>query len=471
MALSIDTAEKLSTLPFLAEIDRLKAEVMALRPLSADKEGRVMQKFRLDWNYHSNAIEGNQLTYGETVAFLKEGLTAKGKPFKDHLDIKGHDEAINYLLSLVKDKDYSLNESEVRNLHTLTLKENYFVDAITDAGLPTRKEIKVGQYKTSPNHVQTPTGEIHYYASPEHVPMLMGDLMEWYNMAKDNPTIHPVVLAALFHHEFTAIHPFDDGNGRMGRLLMNLMLMQDDYLPIVVKQGNKTEYYQVLRQADAGEMIPLTEYIADLVKHSLSIYIKAAKGESFEEEDDIDKEIALFKKSLREDVLKHKKDAIYVEKVIKETIIPFFNMLIVKLKHLDDLFVEVEKILEFNDGFNNFKFELESDGFINHDLDSLFSNYSSMNNPFLTVESKVLYSLSSFKVYFLFNGFTKRKIPTNISLNYLVSFQEFNYYVTRQNAHSDVLQDVYGQNKSKEELTTAVANEVKYFMEQLKQYV
>ena len=194
------------------------------------------------------------------------------------------DEAINYLLSLVKDEDYSLNESEVRNLHTLTLKENYFVDAITDAGLPTRKEIKVGQYKTSPNHVQTPTGEIHYYASPEHVPMLMGDLMEWYNKGKDNAAIHPVVLAAFFHHEFTAIHPFDDGNGRMGRLLMNLMLMQNDYLPIVVKQGNKTEYYQVLRQADVKESEPLVEYITELVNHSLSIYIKAAKGESFEED-------------------------------------------------------------------------------------------------------------------------------------------------------------------------------------------
>ena len=69
----------------LDKVDRLKAELDALRPLSPEQEGRVMQKFRLDWNYHSNAIEGNSLTYGETIAFLMEGLTAKGKPFKDHL--------------------------------------------------------------------------------------------------------------------------------------------------------------------------------------------------------------------------------------------------------------------------------------------------------------------------------------------------------------------------------------------------
>jgi hypothetical protein len=67
----------------LQRIDQRKAEVDALRPFTPEQEGRIMQKFRLDWNYHSNAIEGNSLTYGETIAFLMEGLTAKGKPFKD----------------------------------------------------------------------------------------------------------------------------------------------------------------------------------------------------------------------------------------------------------------------------------------------------------------------------------------------------------------------------------------------------
>src|SRR5215213_4130275 len=108
----IELARALSNLPILKEVDDLKHQVDALRPLSREVEDRVLQKFRLDWNYHSNAIEGNPYTYGETVAFLMEGITAKGKTLKDHLDIKGHDDAIHYLLSVVKDKDYRLTESE-----------------------------------------------------------------------------------------------------------------------------------------------------------------------------------------------------------------------------------------------------------------------------------------------------------------------------------------------------------------------
>ena len=472
MALSIDTAEKLSTLPFLEATDALKKEVMSFRPLTEEKEGKVMQKFRLDWNYHSNAIEGNQLSYGETVAFLMEGLTAKGKPFKDHLDIKGHNEAIEYLLSLIKDKDYSLNESEIRNLHSLVLKENYFTDAITPNGFPTRKEIKVGQYKSSHNHVKTPTGEIHYYASPEEVPIKMGELMDWYKQAKEDTAIHPVVLAALFHHEFTAIHPFDDGNGRMGRLLLNLMLMQNNYPPIVVKQNDRSNYYQVLRQADAGELIPITEYIAELVKHSLSIYIKAAKGESFEEEDDIDKEIALFKKSLNEDVLKYKKETVYVEKAIKELTAPFFKLLFLKLNSFNDLFIDVNKTINISREIlgqkENKSLEI-IDEFDNPD-NYFFISFTSNEFPFNSKNFSSYTEIEEFDLEITFKGFKKTKQPVTIQLRYKTAFDEFDFFILRQNEHVPLLREVYGQNKSKEELNIAVANEVKYFMEQLKQF-
>ena len=85
----------------LKRIDALKAQIDALRPLDAAQERRMMQKFRLDWTYHSNAIEGNTLTYGETRAFLLHGITAQGKPFRDYLDIKGHHEALDYLTNFV----------------------------------------------------------------------------------------------------------------------------------------------------------------------------------------------------------------------------------------------------------------------------------------------------------------------------------------------------------------------------------
>lgn len=107
---------ELSQLDILQEVTTLKKALDALRPLTAEQEGRIFQKLRLDWNYHSNAIEGNTLTYGETRALLIYGLTAKGKPFKDHLDIKGHNEAIDFLLALVKDSR-PLSEQDIRERH------------------------------------------------------------------------------------------------------------------------------------------------------------------------------------------------------------------------------------------------------------------------------------------------------------------------------------------------------------------
>src|ERR1700744_3591219 len=118
------------------EVDALKKKVDALRPLPPDVEGKVFQKLRLDWNYNSNAIEGNKLNYGETVAFLMEGITAKGKPLKDHLEIRGHNEAINFLLSIVKDTR-PLSEADIRRLHKMILVEPYDVKAQTADGLPT----------------------------------------------------------------------------------------------------------------------------------------------------------------------------------------------------------------------------------------------------------------------------------------------------------------------------------------------
>ena len=128
----------------------LKAELDALRPLKKDDELRIMQKFRLDWNYHSNSLEGNSLSYGETKALVLFGLTASGKPLKDHFEITGHNEAVKWIVDIVKEKR-PLTESFIRELHTLILKDSYYSDAITADGQKTRKKMNVGVYKTAPN--------------------------------------------------------------------------------------------------------------------------------------------------------------------------------------------------------------------------------------------------------------------------------------------------------------------------------
>jgi Fic family protein len=268
-----------------------------LRPLDAEAEARIMQKFRLDWNYHSNNIEGNSLTYGETKALILFGITAQGKPLKDHFEITGHNEAINWIIDLVKG-DTELTEAFIRQLHTLLLKESHYKEARTQNGNPTRRKIEVGKYKSQPNHVVTVTGETFYFATPEETPARMHELIEWFRKEKEKTDVNPIILSALFHYRFIRIHPFDDGNGRVARILMNFILMQFGYPPAIIKTEDKENYYAVLRLADVGELEPFIEYIAQNLVRSLEIMIRGAKGESIEEPDDLDKELALLERRL-----------------------------------------------------------------------------------------------------------------------------------------------------------------------------
>ena len=351
MNLKLET--EFSKAPILQEVDALKKQIDDVRPLPADVEGRVMQKLRLDWNYNSNAIEGNKLSYGETVAFLMEGITAKGKPLKDHLDIRGHNEAINFLLEVVKDTR-PISESDIRALHKMILVEPYDVKAQTTEGQATTKRITLGEYKTSANHVQTATGETHYYATPEETPAKMQELMEWYNEVISNKEIHPVVAAALFHHKFVSIHPFDDGNGRLSRILMNLILMQQGYPPVVVKMDDRRNYYSLLSMADAGSNWPFVEYIIDLLEASLKLFLKGIMGEDINEDEDVDKEIALFKMELQNEMLfVEKKSEILLERIIEKEIKPLFKKLFSKAKEFDDFFSSNSKFMNYRIIKNN----------------------------------------------------------------------------------------------------------------------
>ncbi|MBS1594405.1 MAG: Fic family protein [Bacteroidetes bacterium] len=274
-----------------------KKEILdGLRPIDPEREQIIMQKFRLDWNYHSNHIEGNSLSYGETKALVLFGITGSAKPLKDYLEVEGHNAAIDWVLDVIKDK-HELTENFIRELHTLLLKPT-LKEAITPDGKATTRRIEVGQYKKQPNHVITKTGETFRFATPEETPAKMHDLIAWYREERKAGTLNPILLAAEFHYKFVRIHPFDDGNGRMSRILMNFILMQYGYPPVIIKTENKEEYYMALQQADAGIITPFIEYIAANLNSSLDIMIAGSNGESIEEPDDIDKELQLLEHEL-----------------------------------------------------------------------------------------------------------------------------------------------------------------------------
>ena len=131
----------------LETVDRLKDELDALRPLPPDVVARVEQKLRIESDYHSNAVEGNSLTLGETRSLILHGLTARGKPMRDHLDIQGHDDAVKAIERAVKD-DTGLTEVFIRNLHRALLKEPYETEATTPDGRLTMRPISLGDYQS-----------------------------------------------------------------------------------------------------------------------------------------------------------------------------------------------------------------------------------------------------------------------------------------------------------------------------------
>lgn len=263
----------------LKKLDTLQAELAALRPLDAETNARLEQKLNIEQNWNSNAIEGNTLTLGETRTFLLYGITAKGKPFRDYLEIAGHNEALDYVAAAVKNHE-PLTQSFCRFLHKILLGEKPFrIKAMSPDGQPATREIHPGEYKQQPNSVMTSTGQMFYYAPPGEVPSRMADLFDWYKQQLAMKT-HGLLIACEFHYRFVRIHPFDDGNGRMARLLMNLILMQHGYPVAVVPVKKRKEYIAALEMADAsGEITGFIDFIGSCVSDTIRLTIKAAHGE------------------------------------------------------------------------------------------------------------------------------------------------------------------------------------------------
>ncbi|MBU6339092.1 MAG: Fic family protein [Rickettsiales bacterium] len=321
---------------YINQAFELKKQLDNLRPISPALELKIHQKFRLDWNFHSNSIEGNSLSFGETRMLLLHGITASGKPLKDHFEITGHNQAIKLVEEVVK-SDKAITENFIRELHALILKESYEIDAITPEGTPTKKLIKVGEYKTSPNHVLTKTGEIFYFAEPFETPAKMMDLITWYKKESESEEVNPIILAAEFHYKFILIHPFDDGNGRIARILMNFILMKFGFPPVIIKTQDKENYITSLRQADGGLIENFIEYVAKNLVHCLEIMIKGARGENIEESDDLDKKLELLKFNFKNS----KPNLVRSKSIISEV----YNKNIKRL--LDKFFTSCQKFDDF----------------------------------------------------------------------------------------------------------------------------
>jgi len=244
--------------------DELKNEINKYKPLKEDLWQTIQDKLMIDWTYHSNAIEGNTLTRGETGFFLQYGLTVAGKPLKDFLEVKNHADAIEYLFEIVKD-ERPIGTSLIKELNKLLLSGITYTKALNQFGDIVKKPARAGEYKLLPNHVLQPDGTIHYYVEPYSVPAEIDYLCKWINENTSN--IHPLIVGTIAHYNFVRIHPFDDGNGRGARLLMNLILMKKKYPPSVIRNENRKDYIEALIECDNGNISKFIEFVGEsLVK-------------------------------------------------------------------------------------------------------------------------------------------------------------------------------------------------------------
>lgn len=235
-----------------ARVDALKMELSKRRPLTQSELRRLQEEFLVEFTYNSNAIEGNTLTLRETALVL-EGVTIDKKPLKDHLEAVGHRDAFLYIGQLVTDKA-SMSEKIIKDIHSLVL-----MDRPDDKGVYRRIPVKI-------------MGAYHEPPQPYLVPVQMEQLIAGQKDTKR----HPIENAAMFHLDFEGIHPFIDGNGRTGRLLLNLMLMQQGYPPIDVKFADRKRYYACFdsyyKDKTASSMIDMVaEYLEERLRQYLTI--------------------------------------------------------------------------------------------------------------------------------------------------------------------------------------------------------
>ena len=225
-------------------------EWQRLLPLSEENRSRLRRRFTVDFNYNSNHLEGNTLTYGQTEILLLFGKVIGEADLKDVQDMTASNVALKMMEEESGVKDIPLTQNFIRTLHRTLLREDYTVYRSLPGGVQTSYVVHAGQYKTRPNSVITRYGDLFEYASPEETPALMAGLVDWYNQAEQEGALTPAELAIMFHYRYIRIHPFEDGNGRIARMMVNYILARHGYPMVVVRSRSKKEYLEALHRAD-----------------------------------------------------------------------------------------------------------------------------------------------------------------------------------------------------------------------------
>lgn len=248
-------------------IDEKFQRLQSHRPLDLSVVKKIQENVSLEMVYNSNAIEGNTLSLQETYMILQEGVTIKGKTLLEHLEVKNHASAIDFLYDLVSDnRKVLITEKLIREIHALVVRDD------EDSSPGTYRDVEVRI-----------TGSEHIPPGAYKLSQYMNDLVQRFRDVGTSD-YHPIEFAARLHHDFVAIHPFKDGNGRAGRVLMNIVLMQVGYPLAIIKKEDRQKYYRVLEKAHKGDYSDLINFVALSVDRSLDMYLSAIEKTTKESE-------------------------------------------------------------------------------------------------------------------------------------------------------------------------------------------
>jgi len=247
----------------IEEINNLKDQISALK-VDISWDDAFLEKVKVDFTYNSNKIEGVTLSYGQTLKLLKDFVTPQNAAPGELLDLINHQKVLDNVFKNYRSESFSIDN--IKMLHGELMKD---LAQWTDDSL-----YSPGRYKLFENVTVRSTGKIHTYLLPAEVPGAMDELISEINFRIANINVndiekHPLTIATFFHQQFlNRIHPFNDGNGRIGRLFTNLILLKQGYPPVFIKDVDRKQYLIRFEQSDS-DTSPMLDFLADRLIESL----------------------------------------------------------------------------------------------------------------------------------------------------------------------------------------------------------
>ena len=415
----------------LLEIDKLKKELDGFYPLPIDRLQKINYKFRLDWNYHSNKMEGGTLTYEETRSVMMEQLEIHGKPLRDVLEMRGHDEIIKNIQKIGRG-DLRLTENRIKEIHKAIIFD--------EKDMP-------GQFKNLNNYIYNYAGERFDFTPKEETINALNTLTNWLdnelkaiNKNKSKKTIPEIAFD--YHLRFLTIHPFLDGNGRTGRILLNLILIAHGYPPIIIRTEEKEAYGKHIAHAQQYEEnpMPLYQMLGNLLIRSCETCIKAAKGENIFELEDWEKRLQLIEyQSLNDNkVLLKSNETVYL--TIKNSVIPFIDYADLKFASFNRLFENNSRII---------KIEMENElPHFNFNIKKMIENEAIKSRLGVCECINITYEWRNFKIF--------GKHLNDLKINLKVLFKKDSFQIIRLDFPAPLIEKGYSDILKQKEITAFI---------------